>query len=303
MAPTPIRGLWCATLTPLASDGAPDMKLLGRHAQALIAAGVEGIAPFGTTGEGQSFSLAERRDGLDALLAAGIPPSRILAATGCADLPETIELSRQALQAGCAGCLVLPPFFFKGVSDDGLHAWFARLIEGVGDPGLRVYLYHLPQVSSVPIAAGVARRLAADFADVIAGVKDSGGDFAHTQALIAALPGKSILIGHEPHLPQLMRAGGAGTVCGIANLYPDLVRALLRPDASSEEERRIAVLLEIVFRFSLIPALKAVRALQADDSAWSAVRPPLVALAPAEVASLRSALTAAGFPTGTSAAG
>jgi 4-hydroxy-tetrahydrodipicolinate synthase len=302
MAPNPIRGLWCATLTPLGRDGAPHMANLARHAQALFAAGVQGIAPFGTTGEGQSFSLAERRDGLDALLAAGIPPARILAATGCADLPETIALSRQAVEAGCAGCLVLPPFFFKDVSDDGLHAWYARLIEGVGDANLRVYLYHLPQVSAVPIPAGVARRLAADFGDVIAGVKDSGGDFAHTQTLLAALPGKSVLVGHEPHLPQLMRAGGAGTVCGIANLYPDLVDALLRPDASGVDEQRMAVLLEIVFRFSLIPALKAVRGIQTGDPAWNAVRPPLMPLAKADVMALREALVAAGFPAEDSAA-
>lgn len=295
MAPNPIRDLWCATLTPLGSDGAPQMANLAQHSQALFAAGVQGIAPFGTTGEGQSFSFAERRDGLDALLAAGIPPSRILAATGCADLPETIALSRQAVQAECAGCLVLPPFFFKDVSDEGLHAWYARLIEGVGNPDLRVYLYHLPQVSAVPIPAGVARRLAADFGDVIGGVKDSGGDFAHTQALLAALPGKSVLVGHEPHLPQLMRAGGAGTVCGIANLLPELVRALLRPDASVADEQRMAILLEIVFRFSLIPALKAVRGMQTGDSAWNAVRPPLMPLAAAEVSELREALAAAGF--------
>ncbi len=296
MPDTPIRGLWCATLTPLAADGTADIARLADHARHLFAQGVDGIAPFGTTGEGPSFSYVERRDGLDGLLSAGVEPRRVLAATGCADLPETIELSRQATRRGCAGCLVLPPFFWKGVADEGVYAWYARLIERVADPRLRIYLYNLPQVSAVPISADLARRLARAFPREIAGVKDSGGDFEHTRALIAAMPGKAVLVGHEPHLPQLMREGGAGTVCGIANLFPSLARRLLQPDTAAADLQAMRSLLDALFRFSLIPAMKAVRAAQTGDAAWGAVRPPLVALGASEIDSLHHALAAAGFP-------
>jgi 4-hydroxy-tetrahydrodipicolinate synthase len=285
-----IRGLWCATLTPLTARGDVDLARLADHVKRLFAAGVDGVAPFGTTGEGPSFSPAERQAGLDSLLAAGIAPTRVLAATGCADLPSTVALSRQAVLAGCAGCLVLPPFFFKGVPDDGVHAWYAQLIEHVGDVRLRLYLYNLPQVSGVTISASLAARLARDFPGTIGGVKDSGGDFAHTQALIDALPGAAILVGHEPHLPRLMRAGGAGTVCGVANLDPALVRALLRPDASTQDENAMRALLDVLFAFSLVPAMKATLAALRSDDAWNAVRPPLAALDEPERDRLRSML-------------
>src|SRR5437660_5791505 len=122
-----VHGVWCATLTPLDSAGAPDASRLAAHVRRMFATGVDGIALFGTTGEGQSFSLAERRDGLDALLSAGIASERILVGTGCAALPDTIELTRQAVQTGCAGALVLPPFFFKGVDNEGVYASYARV--------------------------------------------------------------------------------------------------------------------------------------------------------------------------------
>src|SRR5438552_1668033 len=135
-----IRGVWCATLTPLDSAGAPDARMLSAHIERLFAAGVDGIALFGTTGEGQSFSVAQRRGALDALLAAGIPAGRIVAGTGCAALADTIELTLHAVSAGCAGALVLPPFFFKGPSEEGVYASYARLIDGVADARFRLYL-------------------------------------------------------------------------------------------------------------------------------------------------------------------
>ncbi len=285
-----IRGLWCAMLTPLASDGSVDHRGLVAHARRLLDAGVAGVAPFGTTGEGQSFSMAERRAGLDALLAGGIPAQRIVAATGCAALPETIELSRHALNSGCATCLVLPPFFWKGVDDAGLFDWYAGLIDGVDDPRFSVLLYNLPQVSSVPISVELVARLTAAFPGTIAGVKDSEGNWAHTAALLARVPQLAILVGHEPHLPRLMRAGGAGTVCGVANLYPAMVQALLQHDVSAESEARMGQFLDIAFRQPLIPALKAMLADQTGESGWLRVRPPLVALDDKQRRLLRSAL-------------
>ncbi|HXX86663.1 MAG TPA: dihydrodipicolinate synthase family protein [Casimicrobiaceae bacterium] len=279
--PERIRGVWCATLTPLDRAGAPDHARLAAHIARLIAAGVDGVALFGTTGEGQSFSMSERRAGLDAVLAGGVPAARIIAGTGCAALTETVELTRHAVAAGCAGALVLPPFFFKGVSEEGLYASYARLIDAVADTRLRLYLYHIPQVTAVPIAHEVVARLLARYSDVVAGIKDSGGDLQHTRRLLARFASLAIFVGHEPHLPEALAGGGAGTICGIANLYPRLMRRLhdlsLGGDPR-EELRRIDAFLARLERYPLFAAFKALLADLTADPAWEALRPPLVAL-------------------------
>ncbi len=303
MDPThPVRGLWCATLTPLDRVGGVDHGRLVNHARALLAQGVDGIAPFGTTGEGQSFSMAERQAGLEALLAAGIPAGRVVAATGSAALTETIALTRHGAQSGCAACLVLPPFFFKDVSDDGLFAWYARVIEAVASPRLRVLLYHIPQVTGVPISVSLVARLAEAFPGVIAGVKDSAGDWANTSALLERVPQLAILVGHEPHLPRLLRAGGAGTICGVANVYPALVRALFSPNVTAGDEERIATFIDIAFRQPFLPAFKSIVAAQTGDPRWQAVRAPQIALEDSVRRSFLAALDAAGLPPTPSAA-
>ena len=271
-----LRGVWCATLTPLSGDGRPDHARLAAHVRRIFAAGVDGIALFGTTGEGQSFSVAERRAGLEALLAAGIEPSRILAGTGCAALPETIELTRHAVMCGCAGALVLPPFFFKDVSPEGVYASYARIAESVADARLRLYLYHIPQVSGVAIPDEAIARLERAYPTLLAGVKDSECNLEHSLRLLASFPKLSIFVGFEPHLPAALAAGGAGTICGIANLYPRLIRRLYdhandprHRDDLARVERFIAVL----ENYPLFPAFKALQAELTRDPAWSALRP------------------------------
>ena len=289
-----IEGLWCATLTPLSASGAIDNARFAAHVQWLFSQGVGGVAPFGTTGEGQSFSVDERRAGLDALLSA-VPAQRVLPGTGCASLSETIALTRHATSAGCIASLVLPPFFWKEPSDDGLFTWYARLIEGVGDPRLRVFLYHLPQVSSVPLSVDLVARLASAFPGTIAGIKDSQGSWDNTAALLTRVPQLTIVIGHEPDLPRLVAAGGAGTICGVANAYPHLVRALLSPDASAQTRARIAKFIEITFMQPFLPAFKSMVADRTGDASWRNVRPPLLPLAEAQQQSLRETLDRAGF--------
>jgi 4-hydroxy-tetrahydrodipicolinate synthase len=284
---TAVRGLWCATLTPVDAGGRVDHPRMVAHVRNLLAQGVDGVAPFGTTGEGQSFTVDERRDGIDALLQAGVPAARIVAATGCTALPETIALTRHAVQAGCPAVLVLPPFFWKSPSDDGLFDWYARLIEGTGDPRLRVLLYHLPQVSAVPLSVALIARLASAFPESIVGIKDSEGSWDHTAAVLERCPQLAVMVGHEPHLPRLMRAGGVGTICGIANLRADLVRALLAPDVSADAERRIEAFVRVAFSQPLMAGFKSMLADQYDDPPWRAVRAPLVALTDTQCLALR----------------
>src|SRR5256885_7087519 len=171
----PVQGVWCAVLTPFDAAGFPDHTRRAHHVRRILAAGVDGIALFGTTGEGQSLSLNERRAGLDALLAAGIAPSQIIVATGCASLPETIELTCHAVQSNCVGALVLPPFFFKAVSDEGIFASYAQVIDGVGDPRLPLYLYHIPQVSGVALSPAGVRRLGGGYFALQVGLAENDG--------------------------------------------------------------------------------------------------------------------------------
>ena len=297
MTPThPVRGLWCAMLTPLDRNGGVDHSRLAAHARALLAKGIDGVAPFGTTGEGQSFGVGERAAGLSALLASGIPANRLVAATGCAALSETITLTRHGVQSGCAACLVLPPFFFKDVSDEGLFAWYARLIDAVGDSRLRVLLYHIPQVTGVPLSIDLVARLATSFPGVIAGVKDSSGDWTNTAALLARVPQLAILVGHEPHLPRALSAGGAGTICGVANVYPAIVRALFSPNVTPADEQRIATFIDIAFRQPFLAAFKAIVAAQTGDAGWHALCPPHLPLDEGQRRTLLSALADAGMP-------
>ncbi len=290
---TAVRGLWCANLTPLDGQGRVDHPRLVAHVRNLMAQGVEGVAPFGTTGEGQSFAADERRDGVDALLQAGIPATRIVAATGCAALPETIALTRHAVQAGCAAVLVLPPFFWKSPADEGLFNWYAGLIEGVHDPRLRILLYHLPQVSAVPLSVDLVARLATAFPDVVVGIKDSEGNWAHTSAVLERCPQLAVMVGHEPHLPRLMRAGGVGTICGVSNLRADLVQALLAPVVTAEAERRIEAFVRVAFSQPLMAGFKSMLADQYSDPGWRNVRPPLVPLDESQRQQLRYTLARA----------
>ncbi|HET9763533.1 MAG TPA: dihydrodipicolinate synthase family protein [Casimicrobiaceae bacterium] len=278
---TALRGVWCATLTPVGADGKVDPRRLIAHVRRLLTSGVDGVALFGTTGEGQSFSAAERRAGLEALLAGGIEPGRVLAATGCTALPETIELTRQAVDCGCAGALVLPPFFFKDIGADGVYASFARIVDSVADERLRLYLYHIPQVSGVAIPQAAIARLKESYPSVIAGVKDSQCSLEHSLGLLAAFPELSIFVGFEPHLPAALAAGGAGTICGIANLYPGLIRRLHDRAGDPEHRHDLATVERFIAALEAYPLFPAFKALQAEltgDPAWNALRLPLVPL-------------------------
>ncbi len=277
-----VRGLWCASLSPIGPTGALDPALLTAHIQGLLTNAVDGVVLFGTTGEGPSFSVAERCQGLETVLAAGIAPRLLVAATGCAALSDTVALTRHALQSGCPRCLILPPFFWKQLPDRAVFRYYASLIEQLADDRLRLYLYHFPQMSGVPIRPDVVARLADGFPGVVAGIKDSAGDFTNTASLLERIPQLSILVGHEPDIPKLMRAGGAGTICGLANVFPKRVAALMSPSVTADDEIRVRNLLDALASFPFVPAFKALRAAQTGVDGWRAVRPPLLPLSPVE---------------------
>jgi 4-hydroxy-tetrahydrodipicolinate synthase len=292
-------GIWPALLTPLDGDLAVDHARLAAHARTLLAAGCGGVTPFGTTGEGTSFSVDERRNAVDALVAAGVPPLHILVSVSCAALTDALALTRHALAIGAHGVLMMPPFFLKGVPDQGVIDAYRYVIDRAADARLRLYLYHIPQVSAVGLSHAVIAELVRRYPGTIVGIKDSGCERAESVALAKAfMPPLTVYVGNEPDLPELGRRGSTGAVSGLANFMPRVVHRLVsRPDASAtmRDLARIERLLALLGGYSLTPALKGIMAIVTGDRAWLAVRPPLVALSPDEYAGLARAIHAFGL--------
>jgi 4-hydroxy-tetrahydrodipicolinate synthase len=269
-------------MTPLRADRAINHARFAAHAVALLEAGCGGVTPFGTTGEGPSFSVAERTAGVDALIAGGVPAARILVSVGCAALPDAVALVRHAQDVGVWGVLLLPPFFFKGVSDAGIVDACSQVIEATADRPLRVVLYHIPQVAVVSLSHGVIAALLRRFPKNIVAIKDSQCDRAHSLALAEAfMPPLGVHVGNELDLPALAARGSRGAVSGLANFMPRVVHRLAcEPDAArtAADHARVERLLGWLGGYALIPALKAIMAAQTGDPAWLRVRAPLVPL-------------------------
>ncbi len=293
------NGLWSATLTPLKADGAVDNAKLIGHIKTLFAAGIDGITPFGTTGEGQSFSVAERKATLEALLKGGVPADKIIVGIGCAALPDATDLARHALSIGVSRMLMLPPFFFKGVGEEGIAAAFGKVIDGAADQRMRLYLYHIPQVCGVGVPHGAIARLVAKYPRVVAGIKDSAADWPHTLSLLRQFPMLSIFVGAEHHVPQAMQNGGVGTICGMSNLVPRLMRRIVDTVGQAGNDalvRKIEALVQPVGSRPFIAASKATLAHATGDAGSTAARPPLALLPADDERALIAAMTAVGEP-------
>ncbi len=287
-------------LTPFDDGLRADTARFIRLCRWLVDAGV-GLAVFGTTSEANSLSTPEKIALMDALVAAGMPVNRIVPGTGCCAFPDTVALTRNAVERGCAGVLMLPPFYYKNVSDDGLFASFAEVIERVGDARLRVYLYHIPPVAQVPLGVTLIERLLQRYPATIAGIKDSGGDFTFTRQLIEtfASRGFRVYAGSETFLLPTLAAGGAGCISATANVNPAAMLRLARdwraPDAAAQQAALDAVR-QAFQKFPIVPALKAALAQGTGDDTWRRTRPPLMALDAAQRAALQSALPEAFAP-------
>ena len=292
-------GVLAPVVTPFTSDLRPDAARLIRHCRWLLEQDV-GLAVFGTNSEANSLSVAEKGALLDSLVEAGVPASRMMPGTGCCALPDTIELTRHAVRHGCAGVLMLPPFYYKGVSDDGLFASFAEVIERIGDTQLRIYLYHIPPVSQVPITLALIERLLAHYPGTIAGIKDSSGDWNNTKAMLERFQprGFQVFAGSETFLLATLRGGGAGCISATANVNPAAISALARSwqGASSDADQAALDRVRATFqKFPMIPALKTAIAHFSSDDAWRTVRPPLTPLSATQCRQLIDALTAIAF--------
>ena len=285
-APAGMAGIWPALMTPLNADASIDLPRFAAHARSLLAAGCGGVTPFGTTGEGPSFSVAERREAVDALVAAGVPTARILVSVSCAALPDTVALARHAQAVGAWGVLLMPPFFFKGVSDAGIVEAMSQVIAALDAGPMRVVLYHIPQVSAVGLSQSVIAELLRRHGERIVAIKDSQCDRAHSLALADAFmqPGRAAIgvhVGNELDLPALAARGSRGAVSGLANFMPRTVHRLAtEPDAArtAADHARVERLLTWLGGYALIPALKAIMAVQTGHPGWLRARAPLMAL-------------------------
>jgi 4-hydroxy-tetrahydrodipicolinate synthase len=280
-----IHGVWPALATPLAADGTIDHDRFAAHSRRLLDAGCPGLTPFGTTGEGPSFSVAERIDALAALISRGVPAGRLLVSVSCAALPDVIALTRDAQQRGCWGVLLMPPFFFKGAGDPGIVEAYAQVLDATREQPLRMVLYHIPQVAGVGVSAAVVAELLRREPERIVGIKDSAGDRDNSLALARAfMPGGTgigVHVGHEPDLPTLGRLGSDGAVSGLANFMPRTVRRLVQqPDSeqAGADLERVERLIAVLRRYDVIPAVKALQAITSGDAAWRRMRAPMRAL-------------------------
>jgi 4-hydroxy-tetrahydrodipicolinate synthase len=296
---TRIRGVLAPVVTPFGADGAPDAERLVRHCQWLVGQNV-GLAVFGTNSEANSMSLDERLDLLERLVAAGVPPARMMPGTGCCAVADTARLTARAVRLGCAGVLMLPPFYYKGVSDEGLYRSYASVIEKVGDARLRIYLYHIPPVAQVGISLALIERLLNAYPGTVAGIKDSSGDWSNTKAMLDQFGGRGfdVFVGSESFLLANMRSGGVGCISATANVNPGPIDRLFREwqsPVAEQLQKELDATRAIFQKHPMIAALKCAIARWSNDPAWARVRPPLVELDAAAADMLVAVLKATGF--------
>ncbi len=291
-----ITGVYSAAATPLNADGSPDLGLFTEHCQRLLSEGCHGVALLGTTGEANSFSSSERKAILEAALKAGIPADKLLPGTGVVAIQETVDLTKHALSLGVTKVVMLPPFYYKGVSDDGLFTAYSQILEKIADSKLQVILYHIPQVSGVPLSVPLIGRLIEAFPDTIVGIKESAGDFNNMQAITAAYPGFSVLAGADPLLLPLLKVGGAGCITATSNLVADSLRTVYDKvhDESGTEavetaQARINAYRTLSNSYVQIPTIKAMVGLKTGNPAWKRTRAPLMPISDADYASLAEA--------------
>jgi len=303
-----IRGVLAPVVTPFKADLSTDSQRFIAHCKWLLSQNC-GLAVFGTNGEANSLSMEERAMLLDELIAAGIDPAWMMPGTGCCSITETVKLTAQAIEHGCAGVLMLPPFYYKDVSEEGFYRYFSEVVQRVGDARLKIYLYHIPPVAVVGITTGLVERLLAAYPTAIAGMKDSSGDWNNTKMFLdlfaTASPARTsfdIFVGSESFLLANMRNGGVGTISATANVNPAAIHKLYREwdtaDDADQQQSKLNVVREVFSsrKFpSMIAALKQAIAIYADDPAWAKVRPPLIELTPEQAKTLAAELKAISF--------
>ena len=268
-------------LTPFDASGRVDTNRAIRFANDLLETGVGGLALFGTTSEGQSLGVKERMDLLDALIAAGIPPEKLMVGTGSCALSEAIQMTRHVVDQQCGGVLMVPPYFYKVATDEGIFRFFAEVIETVSSPDLRIYLYHIPPVAHVGFSIELIGKLIEEFPSQVVGLKNSSGDHDYTVALRENYPQFDVFCGSEDFLLETMKIGGVGCISATGNVNPkEIIELYHNVDTPEAEQlqKRVSKIRSIVQSRPMIPALKAIIAQAYEDPKWFHVKAPLTEL-------------------------
>lgn len=292
-------GVYTACLTPLHADLSIDVDTWARHIRRLLNGGCTGVLLFGSTGEANSFSVAERQAGLEAVLDAGIPADRLMVGAGCAALPDTVALARHALDRGVPNVLVMPAFYYQGITNDGAFAQLEQVVQRVDDARLSVYLYHFPTMSGVPYTHELITRLCDAFPHTIAGVKDSSSDWTHMQGLCTTFPDLQILAGNEAYLLDTLQAGGAGCISATVNVTAPLAGSIYQENLTADvrsNQHRLTRIRRTLMAHPTIPMLKQVMAWRTGHDGWLHLRPPLRPLGPHACHALKNALATLRLP-------
>ncbi len=275
------EGLLVPAITPFTAELVPDSERFVGFCRWLLSQGANGLAVFGTTSEANSLSLAQREHLLDAMINGGILASKLMPGTGACALEDAVQMTRMALDAGCGGVLVHPPFYYKPASDDGIVAFYAELIERVGDNRLKIYLYHIPQFTGVPLGRDLIGRLISAYPDTVVGLKDSGGDWTYSETMLREFPGFDVFPASEAFLLQGLRAGACGSITATGNINPAGIRELFdnwQTDRADGLQERVAEIRRIVQAYPLVPAVKVIAAHFLGEPDWRRLCPPLTTL-------------------------
>lgn len=295
---SPLHGVLAPTLTPVRADLSPDIDRWSVFSKQLLANGCNALCPFGTTSEANSFGISERIDMLDQLVATGIPAAKLMPGTGTPAIPDTVKLTSHAVNLGCSGVLVLPPYYYKGVSDDGIFRAMAEVIERVGDTRLRVYLYHIPGVAQVAFSLALIERLIKAYPQTVVGMKDSSGDWNNLHAILTNFPGFGTFTGSERFLLDTLKLGGAGSINAVANVIAPLQRRLYdnwQSDEAPALQEAVNSMRPVFKDVQPIPALKQLVSYLQNDPNWLNLRPPFVNLTDAQAQGVIQAFEQSGL--------
>jgi len=272
------QGVYAAVLTPFDGSLEPDVKAFVAHSRWLLENGCDGLAPLGTTGEGNSISVDHRLKLIEASAEAGLPGDRTIFGTGSCSLADAVRVSKAAVANGNAGVLLLPPFYYKNINEDGLFAFFSEVVERVADDRLRMYLYHFPQQAVIPITVSLVGRLMKAYPKgTIAGLKDSSGDWKNTATFINEFPGFGVFSGSEQFLLPNLREGGVGCISATTNVTAPLAQEVYRRWKEADADKLQEGLTEtrlVLQSYPPIAALKTVMARVSGDEGWTNILPP-----------------------------
>ena len=295
-----IKGLISPILSPFDDSLNFNQEMYNELAKDLLSTGCSGLAPFGTTGEALSVSNDERMQALENLIKSGVSPDKLIPGTGLCNFPDTVKISRHAIELGCKGVMTLPAFYFKDVTDEGLFQYYERLIDEINHPNLKIYLYHIPQVSGVGLSIPLVKKLRSTYPDIIVGIKDSSGVWENTEQLLS-IDGLIVYPGAELPVIDAIKLGGPGCISATANFNPTNIAKVIelshdrKWDQAEEVHKDVKEVRYLFQDYSAIPAQKAMLAIKYKDKRWKNIRPPLVQISEQRSSELAEKLRNHGF--------